>query len=363
MRPITIFTPSFADQDNTNAQNLTVKEIVARLPADLFRVVMIGYGEPDPRIAARANTLLLPWRRRGNAVRLLARCLLPVPDVYFFPRTGPLDRGFLFLRRRLRLKTALVTYIVMMMNDATSVGMTAGSIVEADVVVANSHYVAETVHSKFGVDAGIIYDGIDRRFFFSQQNSGAERPSPRPVVLYAGTFQARKRVELVVQQAARWPEVEFRLAGRGETEAACRALAGQLGCCNVSFLGHLTPAQLGDEMRHADVFLFPSVLEGHPQVLGQASACGLPCVAMNVYRPDYVVNGDTGFLVESDAELTQKLELLLRDSALRGSMCEAAVRHARNFDWDRIAGQWQEVFQNVVARRQGLSGVRDLRHL
>jgi len=29
---ITVFTPSFADEANTNAQNLTAKEIVNRLP-------------------------------------------------------------------------------------------------------------------------------------------------------------------------------------------------------------------------------------------------------------------------------------------------------------------------------------------
>ena len=48
-------------------------------------------------------------------------------------------------------------------------------------------------------------------------------------------------------------------------------------------------------MRRADLFLFPSILEGHPQVLGQASACGLPSIAMNLYRPDYVLNRESGF--------------------------------------------------------------------
>ena len=163
----------------------------------------------------------------------------------------------------------------------------------------------------------------------------ASGQSGPPVVLYAGSFQPRKRVELIVQQAARHPDARFRLAGRGETEAACRALAQQLGCHNVEFVGHLTPMELGDEMRKAYVFLFPSILEGHPQVLGQASACGLPSIAMNLYRPDYVRNGESGFLVESDAELAEKLELLLRDPNLRRSMSRAAALHALNFAWDR----------------------------
>ena len=104
-------------------------------------------------------------------------------------------------------------------------------------------------------------------------------------------------------------------------------------------------------MRKSDLFLFPSIQEGHPQVLGQASACGLPSIAMSLYRPDYVMNGESGFLIESDAELADKLELLLRDANLRRSMSRAAALRSLNFDWDRIALQWQEVFETVTAKR------------
>ena len=344
---ITIFTPSHADAAFTNAQQLTVKEIVVRLPAERFRVAMFSGEQPDPRIAARPNTLLIPAGPHGNTRRFLTRLLLARPDVYFYPRFGPVDNIFFSLRSKLRLKTAVVTHVVMIMNESTA-KITGRSIREADAVFANSRYVAETVRNVFGVEAGTIHNGVDRRFFFPREESS--RPGPL-VVLYAGSFQARKRVELIIQQAARHRQVQFRLAGSGETEPACRALAQQLNCRNIEFLGHLTPIELGNEMRKSDVFLFPSILEGHPQVLGQASACGLPSIAMNLYRPDYVLNGESGFLVESDAELAEKLELLLRDADVRHSMSRAAALHALKFDWDRIALQWQEVFEAVTAKR------------
>ena len=347
-RFITVATPSHADASFTNAQQLTVKEVVARLPPERFRVAMFSGKQPDPRIAARPNTLLIPAGPHGNTARFLTRLLLDWPDVYFYPRFGPLDDIFFSLRGKLRLKTAVVTHVVMIMNETTA-RVPARSIREADAVFANSRYVAETVRSRFGIEAGTIHNGIDRRFYFPREQESSPRRSLS--VLYAGSFQARKRVELIIQQAARLPHVQFRLAGRGETEAACLALAQQLGCRNVEFLGQLTPAQLGGEMRNSDVFLFPSILEGHPQVLGQAGACGLPSVAMNLYRPDYVLNGESGFLVESNAELAEKLELLLRDANLRRSMSRAAALHALKFDWDRIALQWQEVFEDVTAKR------------
>jgi glycosyltransferase involved in cell wall biosynthesis len=343
---ITIFTPSHADAAGTNAQQLTVKEIVARLCPERFHVTMFSAEQPDPRIAARPNTLLIPARPHGNTRRFLTRLLLARPDIYFFPRTGPLDRA-VFNLRTLGLRTALVTYIVMAVDAVTGSGMIGRSVREGDLVVGNSKHVAETIRQGFGAEASVIYDGIDRRHYFSAERAENEVP----VVLYAGSFQPRKRVELTIQQAARHPHVHFRLAGHGETENGCRALAQQFGCSNVEFMGHLTSSELGEEMRKADIFLFPSILEGHPQVLGQAGACGLPSIAMNLYRPDYVLNGESGFLVESDDELAGKLELLLRDANLRRSMSRVAARHALNFAWDRIVLQWQEVFEAVTAKR------------
>src|SRR5258708_8170363 len=93
---ITVFPPSFADEANTNAQNLTAKEIVSRLPPDRFRVILLAGGTPDPRILARENTETLRWTRHGNTARCLTPLLLSKIDIYFFPREGPLDPLFPF---------------------------------------------------------------------------------------------------------------------------------------------------------------------------------------------------------------------------------------------------------------------------
>jgi len=347
---ITVFTPSFADEANTNAQNLTVKEVVSRLPPDQFRVVLLGDGAPDPRIAARGNTEILRWSRHGNTARWLTRLLLSKIDVYFFPREGPLDTLFLLCRRSLGLPVALVTYVVMAL-DEIPVGRTmARSIREADCVFGNSRYVSQTVQDRFGVAAGTIYDGVKRDVFYPPPE--ACRAGAKLTVLYAGSFQARKRVNVVILEAAKWPSVEFRLAGKGEEEEKCRCLVSELGCRNVTFVGHLSQQGLAEEMRKADVFLFPSVLEGHPQVLLQAASCGLPAVAMDLYRPDYVVNGETGYLVKSESEVSHKLGLLLSDQNLRLKMSAAAARHALQFEWDKVARDWEAAFVEAVGKRR-----------
>lgn len=345
-QPITIFTPSFADENNTNAQNLTVKEIVSRLPVEIFRVIMLCSANPDPRIAARENTKLLQYLRHGNSAHLLVRSLICQPDIYFYPRVGPLDRAWFALGKRLARKTRFVTHVVCSLGDIDEKDASARSILNADAVFANSRFIAETLRERFAVEAGTIYNGIDRRFFFAS----SRHQTGRLRVLYAGSLQSHKRPEIVIQEAAKFPEVMFRIAGKGNREAHCRSVVRELGCRNVELLGHLSLNELGDEMRQADVFLFPSVDEGHPQVLGQAAACGLPVIAMKSYQPEYVLDGQTGFLLDSDDELTSKLKLLLSNAELRRAMGDAAIQHSKKFDWDRIAEQWIAVFMQVMSQ-------------
>jgi glycosyltransferase involved in cell wall biosynthesis len=349
---ITIFTPSFADESDTNAQNLTVKEIVARMPPEKFHVTMLHEQRPDPRIANRPNTWLLRCGKHGTTAKILWRIVRDIPDLYFFPREGPLDAAFLALRRRLRLKTAVVTYIVSggLYNAPDPPPAMQRNVREADSVFANSTYLSELVRNRIDIPVGVRYDGIDRRFYFLANQRATSRN--KITVLFAGSFRSYKRVDLVIRQAARWPEVGFRILGKGEEEEHCRNLAAQLGVSNVTFVGHLSSHAVGDEMRAADIFFFPSILEGHPHVLGQAAACGLPAVAMNIYRPEYVIDGKTGYLAESDEDLSGKLDALIRHQELRIAMGEAAAIHSRNFDWDQITLQWQDAFEEAVARRR-----------
>ncbi len=350
---ITVFTPSFADEDNTNAQNLTVKEVVSRMDPERFRLVLLGASAPDPRIAARPNTRILRWGKHGNTARILWHLFTHLPDVYFFPREGPLDAAFLSARSKLRLKTALVTYVISGGLENDDRPLLFRAIREADVTAGNSRRMARTAEKLGGKDVRIVYDAADRRYYYPPPSA---REGP-PGVLFAGSFRPYKRADLVVREAAKYPDWKFRLAGTGEEEAPCRRMVADTGCKNVEFMGHLMAAQLGDEMRRADIFFFPSELEGHPQVLVQAAACALPCVARRCLEPDYVVDGVTGLLANSNEELSQALGRLIGRRDLRSEMSVAAVQQAQQFDWHRITEQWQEIMQCAVIHRR--SGERE----
>jgi glycosyltransferase involved in cell wall biosynthesis len=88
----------------------------------------------------------------------------------------------------------------------------------------------------------------------------------------------------------------------------------------------------------ADIFVFPTRAEGLPNVLIEATAAGLPVVATNLPGcTDYVVkDGETGFLVppEDVDALTQAVERLVSDTALRAKMGQAARAQSKRFGFE-----------------------------
>lgn len=352
MSAIRVFTPSWADEANTNAQNLTVKEIVSRLDPARFHVTMFTQGPPDPRIANRPNTTLIPWRAHGNAARALVRLSLAPPDVYFYPRETPIDAGLLSMRRTLARRTALVTHVVKTVSPADAVDRStlaartfARTARSSAQLFGNSEHVARTVNESFGLECGVIHNGVDRRHFFPTPREPREGPTR---ILCVGSLQARKRPMTLLRIAQTLPTCNFRLVGAGDEEGALRERIRVHDLKNVTLVGPLSPKEVGNEMRAADLFVFPSVVEGHPQVLAQAAACGLPAIAMATYRPDAIVDGETGHLCADDGALVRAVEALVRDASLRAKMGERAVLHAARFDWDVATAMWARAIESAA---------------
>jgi glycosyltransferase involved in cell wall biosynthesis len=139
------------------------------------------------------------------------------------------------------------------------------------------------------------------------------------------------------------------IAGDGPMASELRDKVQTMQLANVSLCGVQPPDQIRRLYQEADLFLFPSQWEGSPRVILEAAACGLPVIARDRYHVETVVDGQTGYLVQSDEQLFQRLEQLLASPDLRRSMGEQGRRHIQQFDWDRIAGQWEEIFLQLAA--------------
>ena len=220
----------------------------------------------------------------------------------------------------------------------------------ADAIIACSRATKEDIVSLLGVDPDkvhIIYDAADTAFVPIERERAEERVrealgiSP-PYLLFVSTVEARKNVtgllsafaeadiphKLVIAGAPGWGS-EAALA-----EAEYRGLSER-----VVFTGYVPDRSLFPDLYSAaDAFVFPSWYEGFGLAMLEAMACGCPVIASNTSSlPE--VGGDAPVYVDpGDIEgLSQQMERVAGDEALRASMREKGLAKARDFSWRRCA--------------------------
>jgi len=133
-----------------------------------------------------------------------------------------------------------------------------------------------------------------------------------------------------------------------ETPTILELAAQRLGAGN--FLARtVTPEQVGDYQRAADVFVLASLHEGFGRVFIEALSRGLPCLAHD-YAVAREVLADTGFY--ADFKKPGALAVLW-DDALAAATDESA-RHARHrsayhrFSWDILALAYVKILRDCA---------------
>ena len=165
-------------------------------------------------------------------------------------------------------------------------------------------------------------------------------PSPRREVLYLARLAPRKRPLTFVEAAAaltsEHPDVEFTLVGPDEGEAAAvRDLIARAGITDrVRWEGPLPPEQTIERMRHASLYVLPSVDEPYPMSVLEAMSVGLPVIVTDSNGLAAAVEKvGSGIVVDASvAELTRAIGQLLDDPE-RARAMGAAGRDATRTDF------------------------------
>lgn len=124
------------------------------------------------------------------------------------------------------------------------------------------------------------------------------------------------------------------------------------------FAGPVGPIKKQELLENSDVLVFPTKypFEGHPYVILEAMAAGLPIISTNIgCIPEMVENGVNGFLIEpGDVEgLAEKVCLLLADEALRRRMGQASrERFLAEFTFEKFSERIRAVFEKTLEEWQ-----------
>jgi len=201
-------------------------------------------------------------------------------------------------------------------------------------------------------------------------------PLDAEIIIYVGSIVARKGVDVL---AAAWQSIarersqaHLLLVGphrrpddgnrsHVEINTFCDkvdALLQQSGAADrVTFTGKV--GNVEDYLRAANIFVFPSHLEGMPNVVPEAMAAGLPCV-MTPFKglPDeFGEPGDTFWLVEREPEpIAQAVLALLRDKVLYMRYRQTALDWInRHQDVTQSIHRFADLYHQLAVTRAGRS--------
>jgi glycosyltransferase involved in cell wall biosynthesis len=171
--------------------------------------------------------------------------------------------------------------------------------------------------------------------------------------LFAGIIGVRKGVpELLAAWARAGVEGELTLVGN--VEPAIEPLLSQAAGGSVKVLPFTR--NIAALYRSHDVFVFPTLEEGGPQVTIEAGGCGLPVITTPMGAARLVQDGVNGIVVPAadPAPLAAAIARLAADAALRRKFADRIGIDAQNFTYRRVGAERARLFLDRLRQRHGL---------
>lgn len=235
------------------------------------------------------------------------------------------------------------------------VALAQSALTNSDLVVGISRDLVDLANALVPVRdrSAIIHNGVDIP-------ARSWRPGPEsepPVIGFAGIFKYAKGLPYLLKAVAELSRKrEIRLSLLGEMRPAEEPLfRDMVQSLSLGPLVTLEPArdQPGVQawLLDLDLFCLPSISEGCPNILMEAMALGVPCVAADVGAvPELIDHGRSGLTVPwgDSKALARALSSLLDNQELAVELGGAGRERMRTFSTEREQREWQEVYQRFL---------------
>jgi glycosyltransferase involved in cell wall biosynthesis len=231
----------------------------------------------------------------------------------------------------------------------------------ARLVIAVSEFCADEVVTHTAIrreQIRVVPNGVDRERATADAVTKARliyAVDDQPYVFWAGTFQPRKNVRVLLDAFSRLDPVvvPHRLVLAGppgwKPDDADAAVAEGLGD-RVRLLGPVHREQLFPLFAGADLFAFPSRHEGFgiPVLEAMAQETAVVCSDIPALRE---VAGDAArFVAADDTDAwVDALTALLGDEAERDRLVTAGSARVANYSWERCARETAEVYREALS--------------
>lgn len=189
------------------------------------------------------------------------------------------------------------------------------------------------------------------------------KQSEELTILYLANFLPSKSFDDVLQAMVILKEkgisnVKFQAAGAWDNDSfkeKCISIIEENKLDNVTLFSPQSGREKMQLFANADIFVFcPKMPEGHPWVMVEAMANGLPIIATDQGAiVESVKDGVNGFIVppESPEIIAEKLEKLINDQLLREQFSKKSKEHYNaNFTEEKMVANLRKTFNQILDR-------------
>lgn len=186
--------------------------------------------------------------------------------------------------------------------------------------------------------------------FVEVERFAVQAPKQRRLIGMVGRLSAEKNVLAAIEAVAGLDDARLRVIGDGPLRDTAQRHATEHGAA-CEFLGIVPHRDLPRLLAECEVFLLPSLYEGHPKSLIEAMAAALSCVvAPSLGVRSLVAHGVTGYVADDATALglRRALRTVLDDADLRDRLGSAARRHvAGEFSLQRVVALEREAYRKA----------------
>jgi glycosyltransferase involved in cell wall biosynthesis/peptidoglycan/xylan/chitin deacetylase (PgdA/CDA1 family) len=182
-------------------------------------------------------------------------------------------------------------------------------------------------------------------------------------ILWSGDLAPHKGLVLLLKalsRSGRRLPCALRILGTGWLARSWRRMARRLKLEDrVTWLGLLPHPQALEQYRWADVFVFTSLRDTSGNVVLEALAAGVPVICLDHQGVHDMVTEECGVKIpvttpgEVIARLSEALETLARDKALRARLSAGARARSRDFHWARQGERMTALYREVLEAPAG----------
>jgi len=189
----------------------------------------------------------------------------------------------------------------------------------------------------------VLYLGVDTEGFWNDVKR--ERLTDVAIV---GSNLFYKGLNDFFELARRFPLLTFHVIGSGMGKVDPKVEAERTGLKNVVCHGSLIHTELAEVLKGIQLHVFPSRAEGFPKVTLETAAAGVPSLVYDDYGADeWIIHGESGFVVKTLDEMAGVVQRLLDEPELLQKVSEGAWAMAQRFDWKVLVKDWEREIEKI----------------